>query len=60
MNLHTDFQGGSINLYYTNDVYRLIIHLSLQEFLFLYILMIAILTKVRWDLCSSDLHFPRG
>lgn len=50
MNLHTDFQGGSIKLHYTNDVYRLIIHLSLQEFLFLHILMIAILTKVRWDL----------
>lgn len=68
MNLHTDFQGGSINFYYTNDVYRLIIHPSLQKFLFLYILMIAILTKVRWDLSvvliciflvtKDDEHFP--
>lgn len=32
MNLHTDFQSGSINFYYTNDVYRLIIHPSCRNF----------------------------
>lgn len=44
-NLFTDFLGGCINSYSTNDVYKLVI----QESLSLAMMMIAILTKVRWE-----------
>ena len=56
-NLYTDFHGGGINLYSTNYVYKLLIH-YLTEFIFLAILMIAILTKVRWNIDQVlNLHF---
>ena len=45
-NLYTDVHG--INLYSTNYVYKLLIH-YLTEFIFLAIVMFAIVIKVRWE-----------